>query len=166
MATGGTTKAQHTGLVGSATGFIKQISSGAILAAQKAPGVAQGLANAGVRNTGSLTQLASEPIAATQMLAEVQHSRVVKGASTLAKSVFTVVEPTVEKCAVSVWQTLNKIPLFPQVASVVVPAAAFFTDKYNQTVATGAEKGYKVASILPLVPAQKIAKVFGEGKSD
>ncbi|TYI58348.1 hypothetical protein E1A91_D11G350800v1 [Gossypium mustelinum] len=150
----------------SATGFIKQISSGAISAAQKAPRVAQGLSNAGVQNTGSLTQLASKPIAATQKPAEVQHSGVVKGASTLAKSVFTVVEPTVEKCAVSIWQTLNKIPLFPQVASVVVPTAAFFTDKYNQTVATGAEKGYKVASILPVVPTQKIAKVFSVGKSD
>ncbi|TYH46832.1 hypothetical protein ES332_D11G367200v1 [Gossypium tomentosum] len=151
---------------GSATGFIKQISSGAISAAQKAPRVAQGLSNAAVKNTGSLTQLASKPIAATQKPAEVQHSGVVKGASTLAKSVFTVVEPTVEKCAVSIWQTLNKIPLFPQVASVVVPTAAFFTDKYNQTVATGAEKGYKVASILPVVPTQKIAKVFSVGKSD
>ncbi|MBA0804016.1 hypothetical protein Gohar_014171, partial [Gossypium harknessii] len=146
---------------GSATGFIKQNSS-----AQKAPRVAQGLSNAGVQNTGSLTQLASKPIAATQKPAEVQHSGVVKGASTLAKSVFTMVEPTVEKCAVSIWQTLNRIPLFPQVASVVVPTAAFFTDKYNQTVATGAEKGYKVASILPVVPTQKIAKVFSDGKSD
>ncbi|KAK8633266.1 hypothetical protein V6N13_014112 [Hibiscus sabdariffa] len=164
VASGGATDVQHTGLISSPTGFINQISSGAISAVQKAPGVVQGLAAAGVGSTptGFITQLTSGPIAVTQRSPEVKQPMAV----TLAKSVFDIVEPKVEKCAVSVWHKLNRIPLFPQVASVVVPTAAFFTEIYNETVATGAEKGYKVARLLPLVPTGKIAKVFSEGKSD
>ncbi|MBA0853444.1 hypothetical protein Goshw_017661 [Gossypium schwendimanii] len=72
-------------------------------------------------------------------------------------------EPKAEQCAVSAWRKLNQLPLFPQVASVLVPTAAYCSDMYNQTVVNSAEKGYKVASYLPnLVPAHKIAKLFRE----
>ncbi|KAK5786470.1 REF/SRPP-like protein At3g05500 [Gossypium arboreum] len=128
---------------------IKQVSTEAISAAQKAPEVARGVAS------------------------EVHRAGVVNTASGLAKSVYTKYEPTAkqlyakyepkaEQCAVSAWRKLNKLPLFPQVASVVVPTAAYCSDKYNETVVSSAEKGYKVASYLPLVPTEKIAKVFGE----
>ncbi|MBA0827162.1 hypothetical protein Goarm_011959, partial [Gossypium armourianum] len=73
-----------------------------------------------------------------------------------------VYEPKAEQCAVSAWRKLNQLPLFPQVASVLVPTAAYCSDMYNQTVVNSAEKGYKVASNLPLVPAHKIAKLFRE----
>ncbi|XVF06033.1 hypothetical protein REPUB_Repub06bG0013400 [Reevesia pubescens] len=63
-------------------------------------------------------------------------------------------------------QRAGMLPLFPQVASLVIPTAAYYTDKYNQTVVSSAEKGYKVASYLPLVPTQKIAKVFTEEKPE
>ncbi|GMJ12725.1 hypothetical protein HRI_004941700 [Hibiscus trionum] len=53
-----------------------------------------------------------------------------------------------------------------KVASVVVPTAAYCSDKYNQTVVGGAEKGYKVAAYLPLVPTEKIAKVFSEQRTE
>ncbi|XP_021282623.1 REF/SRPP-like protein At3g05500 [Herrania umbratica] len=132
---------------------IKQVSSEAFSAAQKAPGVARGVAS------------------------EVQRAGVVSTASGYAKSVYTKYEPAAkglyakyepkaEQCAVSAWRKLNQLPLFPQVASVVVPTAAYCTDKYNQTVASSAEKGYKVASYLPLVPTEKIAKVFSEEKPE
>ncbi|KAK8712508.1 hypothetical protein V6N13_147747 [Hibiscus sabdariffa] len=132
---------------------IKHVSTEAISAAQKAPEVARGVAS------------------------DVQRAGVVNTASGYAKSVYTKYEPAAkeiyaryepkaEECAVSAWRKLNKLPLFPHVASVVVPTAAYCTDKYNQRVASGAEKGYKVASYLPLVPTEKIAKVFSEERTE
>ncbi|XWS57503.1 hypothetical protein CRYUN_Cryun09bG0179700 [Craigia yunnanensis] len=132
---------------------IKQVSSEAISTAQKAPGVARGV------------------------VSEVQRAGVVSTASGYAKSVYTKYEPTAkgiyakyepkaEQSAVSAWRKLNQLPLFPQVASVVVPKVAYCTDKYNQTVVSSAEKGYKVASYLPLVSTEKIAKVFSEKKPE
>ncbi|KAE8677702.1 Stress-related protein [Hibiscus syriacus] len=130
---------------------VKQVSSEAISAAQKAPKVARCVAS------------------------EVHLTGVVSTASVYAKFVYTKYEPTAkelyakyepkaEQCAVSAWRKLHKLPLFPQVASVVIPTATYCTGKYNQTVVSSAEKGYKVASYLPLVPTEKIAKVFGEQK--
>ncbi|KAF5454083.1 hypothetical protein F2P56_023775 [Juglans regia] len=131
--------------------IIKQASSQAFSAAQSAPVVARAVAS------------------------EVKRAGVVDTASGIAKSVYTKCEPTAkdlyskyeptaEQCAVSAWRKLNQLPLFPQVAQVVVPTAAYCTEKYNQTVLDTAEKGYKVSSYLPLVPTEKIAKVFrGDG---
>ncbi|KAL2514878.1 REF/SRPP-like protein [Forsythia ovata] len=52
------------------------------------------------------------------------------------------------------------------VAQAVVPTASYYTEKYNQTVQHSAEKGYKVASYLPLVPTEKISKVFSGDKTE
>lgn len=132
---------------------IKQVSSQAIFAAQKAPEVAKAVAS------------------------EVQRAGVVDTASGLAKSVYTKYEPTAkglyakyepkaEQAAVSAWRRLNQLPLFPKVADVVVPTAAYCSDKYNQTVLSTTEKGYRVSSYLPLVPVEKIAKVFGDAGAE
>lgn len=130
---------------------IKQASSQAFSAAQKAPVVARAVAS------------------------EVKRAGVVDTASGIAKSVYTKYEPTAkdlyskyepkaEQCAVSAWRKLNRLPLFPQVAQAVLPTAAYCTEKYNETVVSTAEKGYKVSSYLPLVPTERIAKVFsGDG---
>ncbi|PRQ42261.1 putative rubber elongation factor [Rosa chinensis] len=83
-------------------------------------------------------------------------------ACTAAKSVYTKYEPKAEECAASAWRKLNELPVFPKVAGVVVPAAAYCSEKYNETVQHTAEKGYRVASYMPLVPTERIAKVFGE----
>ncbi|CAA2992360.1 Hypothetical predicted protein [Olea europaea subsp. europaea] len=79
-----------------------------------------------------------------------------------ARSVMTVAE----HLAVSTWCSLNRLPLFPQVAKVVVPTASYYTEKYNQSVQLSAENGYKVASYLPLVPTEKIAKAFSVDKTE
>ncbi|KAI3810515.1 hypothetical protein L1987_20131 [Smallanthus sonchifolius] len=103
--------------------------------------------------------------------AEVKAAGVVETASGLAKTAYTKLEPTAkglytkyepvaEQYAASAWQSLNQLPLFPKVAKVVVPTAAYYSEKYNQTVQQTAEKGYKVSSYLPLVPTERIAKVF------
>ncbi|CAN1784150.1 REF/SRPP-like protein At3g05500 [Linum perenne] len=116
---------------------VKQVSSQAISAAQAAPGAARAVAT------------------------EVQRSGVKETVTGLAKTVYTKYEPKAEQCAASAWRRLNQLPLFPQVAHVVVPTAAYWSGKYNDTVSSTAEKGYKVSSYLPLVPTERIAKVFG-----
>ncbi|XP_022746760.1 uncharacterized protein LOC111296626 [Durio zibethinus] len=146
MAWGVATEVQRAGVVDTSSGFIKPVSSEVISAAQKAPGLARNKAT------------------------EVQHAGLVSTASGYAKSaakgLYAKYEPKAEEYAVSAWHKLNRIPLFPQVASIVVPTASYFTDKYNKTVVSSAKKGYKVASYLPLVPTEKIAKVFSEDKPE
>ncbi|KAL2941031.1 Stress-related protein [Bienertia sinuspersici] len=131
--------------------LVKQMSFQAYSAAQKTPEVARGVAT------------------------EVQRVGVVDTASGIAKNVYIKYEPTArelyskyepvaEHYAVSAWRSLNRLPLFPKVAEVAIPTAARCTKKYNQTVNLGAEKGYRIANYLPLVPIEKIAKVFEEGR--
>lgn len=133
--------------------LVKQMSCKAYCAAQKAPEVARGVAS------------------------EVQRVGVVDTASGIAKDVYakykptakelyTKYEPVAEHYAVSAWRSLNRLPLFPKVVEVMVPTAALCSGKYNQTVKLGAEKGYRVANYLPLVPIEKIAKVFGEEEGE
>jgi len=132
---------------------VKQVSSQAYSAARKAPEVARGVAS------------------------EVQRAGLIDTASGIAKNIYTTYEPTAkvmynkyepvaEQYAVSAWQTLNRLPLFPQVAQVVIPTAALCSEKYNQTVTVGAEKGFRVANYLPLVPTERIAKVFGASEGE
>ncbi|KAL6324271.1 hypothetical protein AAG906_006545 [Vitis piasezkii] len=113
---------------------VKQVSSQAVAAAQKAPSIvdtASGLAKSAYTKC--------EPA---------------------AKDLYTKYEPVAQHYAVSAWHSLNRLPLFPQVVQVVVPTAAYCSEKYNQTVLSTAEKGYKVSTYLPLVPTGKITKVF------
>ncbi|KAL7586004.1 stress-related protein [Lactuca sativa] len=80
-----------------------------------------------------------------------------------AKELYKSYEPVAEQYAVSAWRSMHKLPVFPQVAQVAVPTAAFVAEKYNYVVCFTAEKGYLVAQYLPLIPIEKIAKVFQEG---
>ncbi|OVA14856.1 Rubber elongation factor [Macleaya cordata] len=128
--------------------LVKEVSGQAYSAAQMAPKMAQAVAF------------------------EVQRAGLVETATKIAKTVYTKVEPTAkevyakyepvaEQHAATAWRKLNQLPLFPQVANVVVPAAASWSDKYNRAVSYTAERGYTVSSYLPLVPKERIAKVFG-----
>lgn len=127
--------------------LIKQVSSQAISAAQKVPEVARAVAS------------------------EVQHAGVVDAASNIAKAIYTKYEPTAkeyyvkyepvaEQYAVTAWSSLNQLPLFPQVAHIIVPTVAYWSDKYNQTVACLAEGGYTVSIYMPVIPVERIGKVF------
>ncbi|KAF7817918.1 REF/SRPP-like protein [Senna tora] len=126
-------------------------------------------------STQAFSAAQKAPEAARTVVSEVKRAGVVDTASGLAKVVYSKYEPTAkdlyakyepkaEQCAVSAWQKLNKLPLFPQVANAVLPTAAYCTEKYNQTVVSSAEKGYRVSSYLPLVPTDKIARIFSEKK--
>ena len=82
-----------------------------------------------------------------------------------AKQLYINYEHVAEKYAMSTWKSANKLPLFPLVAQIAVPTAAYVIEKYNVIVCYSAEKGYQVAQFLPLVPLDKIAKVFDEGEN-
>ncbi|KAK7327895.1 hypothetical protein VNO77_21988 [Canavalia gladiata] len=99
---------------------------------------------------------------ARSVVAEVRRTGVIDAASGFAKTVYTKYEPKAEQYAVFAWRRLNQLPLFPQVATAVLPKAAYCTEKYNEAVVSSAEKGYKFSAYLPLVPTEKIAKVFSE----
>lgn len=67
-------------------------------------------------------------------------------------------EPVAEQYAVSAWRSLNRLPIFPQVAQIVVPTATYWSGKYNQVVCYTDARGYAVAEYLPLIPIERIAK--------
>ncbi|RLN11647.1 hypothetical protein C2845_PM09G14250 [Panicum miliaceum] len=52
------------------------------------------------------------------------------------------------------------LALVPSVTRVVLPAAAQLSAKYNLAVMDGAKRGNTVATYLPLVPTERLAKVF------
>lgn len=129
--------------------LVKQASSQALTAAHKAPEVARAVAS------------------------EMQRAGVVDTAKSITRTVYTKYEPTAkelfasyepvaEQYAVTAWRSLNRLPMFPQVAQIAIPTAGYWTDKYNQGVCYSAERGYAMAEYLPLIPKEKIVKVFEE----
>ncbi|KAL0916361.1 hypothetical protein M5K25_013865 [Dendrobium thyrsiflorum] len=100
------------------------------------------------------------PEMARSVVGEVQRAGVVATAAGLAKAACFRAEPAAERLAASAWRSLNRLPVFPHVASAVVPAAAGLSERYNRAVSCAAEKGYAVSAYLPLVPTERIAQVF------
>lgn len=133
--------------------LVKQASNQAYSAAQKAPQVARSISEevqrAGVVGTAS-------------DLAKVVYFK----AEPAAKTLYTKYEPVAEHYAVSAWKSLNKLPVFPHIAQIVVPTAAYWADKYNKAIRYSAGKGYAFAGYLPSVPTERIAKVFGENAEE
>ncbi|KAG4170179.1 hypothetical protein ERO13_A12G131800v2 [Gossypium hirsutum] len=77
-----------------------------------------------------------------------------------AKEMYDKYEPVAEQYVVFAWRSLNRLPFFPQVAQVVLPTTAYWSEKYNQVVQHFGENGYVVAAYLPLIPINRITKVF------
>ncbi|EPS62615.1 hypothetical protein M569_12175, partial [Genlisea aurea] len=107
------------------------------------------------------------PAAARSVISEVKNTGVVGTAKTVyakyepaAKDLYVKYEPVAEQVAASAWRSLNHLPFFPKVAHAVAPTASYCSDKYNRTVQIAAEKGFKVASHLPLLPTEKISEVL------
>ncbi|XP_051131524.1 stress-related protein-like [Andrographis paniculata] len=96
-----------------------------------------------------------------------------RGLASTAKTAYVKYEPTAkelygkyemmaEQYAVAAWRMLNRLPLFPLVAHVMVPTVAYSAEKYNQAVTYAAGKGYTVSYYLPVVPIERISKTFQE----
>ncbi|KAK6940964.1 Rubber elongation factor [Dillenia turbinata] len=132
--------------------LVKQASSQAYSAAQKAPEVARAVASE-VHRAGAI-----------ETATNIARTMYFKYKAT-AKELYRNYEPVAEQYAVLTWRSLNRLPFFPQVAHIAVPTAAYFAEKYNQTVCSAAERGYTVSFYMPLVPAERIAKVFGGEES-
>lgn len=79
----------------------------------------------------------------------------------VAKDLYVRYEPAAENLAVSAWRSLNGLPVFPQVAQIVVPTAAYWCDKYNRVIEFAAGRGFPGARYLPGIPIERIAKAFG-----
>ncbi|XP_071721908.1 stress-related protein-like [Rutidosis leptorrhynchoides] len=127
------------------------------------------------RHVPSLVKQATSQARAVAM--EVQRAGVVDGTMSItkciynnyepfAKELYCRYEPVAEQYAVMAWRGLNRLPIFPQVAEILVPTAAHWSEKYNQAVCSAGGSGYTVAEYLPLIPMEKIAKVFDEGQSE
>ncbi|XP_072985455.1 stress-related protein-like [Typha latifolia] len=128
--------------------LMKSATSQAYVAAQCAPGVARSLAGevqrSGVSGAAKAAYERCEPT---------------------AREMYDRYEPVAERHAVAAWRSLNRLPMFPQAAGIVVPTAAYCAEKYNCAVGSAAARGYHVAEYLPVVPTEKIAKVFrGDGE--
>nr|AGE89408.1 small rubber particle protein SRPP3 [Taraxacum brevicorniculatum] len=92
----------------------------------------------------------------TNVASEVKNN----GVLGTAKELLVKIEPLAEEYASSAWKTLNYVPYVTTFAKAVAPTASYYSEKYNETVQQSAEKGYKVSSYVPLVPTDKIARVF------
>ncbi|KAH6799725.1 hypothetical protein C2S51_036209 [Perilla frutescens var. frutescens] len=128
--------------------LIKELSRRAWAAAQRAPEAAHELASEVQRD--GLTDTASNLVKSAY--AEY---------GTTAKVLYAEYEPVAEQYAVAAWRALNGVPLFAQVAHIMIPTAAHWAEKYNQAVADAAEKGYTMSYYFPMVPVERIAKTFG-----
>ncbi|KAJ3669524.1 hypothetical protein LUZ60_011474 [Juncus effusus] len=127
---------------------------------KEAPNLARSVADqvhqTGVVNTA--TSLARNTLACAEPVAKDLYTKY----QPVAKDLYNKYEPDVERRAAATWRALNRLPLVPQVAGIVVPTAASLSEKYNDVVSVGAERGYTVAAYLPLVPTERIARVFGD----
>ncbi|VAH02358.1 unnamed protein product [Triticum turgidum subsp. durum] len=117
------------------------------------------------------------PTYARSAAAEVQKTGIMGTATGLAKSaiaraepkardLYTRYEPVAERKAAEAWAALNRLPLVPSVTRAVLPTAAQLSAKYNSAVLDGAKRGNSVATYLPLVPTERIARVFAYPAAD
>lgn len=91
---------------------------------------------------------------------EVQRSGVVDTTKSIAKNVREKYEPVAEYYAAKVWQLLNHVPLFPEVAQLVIPTAFYWSEKYNDAVRYVGDRDYYVAEYLPMIPIEKMSHIL------
>lgn len=91
---------------------------------------------------------------------EVQRAGVLDTTKSIARSVCDKYEPVAEYYAATVWRLLNRVPLFPQVAQLVIPTAFYWSDKYNDAVRYVGDRDYYVAEYLPMIPIEKISDIL------
>ncbi|CAA7044219.1 unnamed protein product [Microthlaspi erraticum] len=91
---------------------------------------------------------------------EVQRSGVVDTTKSIARNVRDKYEPVAEYYATKVWRLLNHVPLFPEVAQLVIPTAFYWSEKYNDAVRYVGDRDYYVAEYLPMIPIEKISHIL------
>ncbi|CAN6169211.1 unnamed protein product [Urochloa humidicola] len=141
-------------------GALKAASTQAYAVARGIPEVARELA-AEAQQSG-VKGAARAALAKVQPVAKDVYGRV----EPVARDLYVRYEPAAEHLAVSTWRTLNGLPLFPHVAQIAVPTAAYWAEKYNKVIASAAEQGYTGAKYLPAIPTERIAKVFASPEAE
>ncbi|ESQ39427.1 hypothetical protein EUTSA_v10001614mg [Eutrema salsugineum] len=91
---------------------------------------------------------------------EVQRSGVLDTTKSIARNVRDKYEPVAEYYAAAVWRLLNRVPLFPEVAQLLIPTAFHWSDKYNDAVRYIGERDFWVAEYLPMIPVDKISYIL------
>lgn len=91
---------------------------------------------------------------------EVQRAGVLDTTKSIARSVLDKYEPVAEYYAATVWRLLNRVPLFPEVAQLVIPTAFYWSKKYNDAVRYVGDRDYYVAEYLPMIPIEKISDIL------
>ncbi|KAL1226286.1 REF/SRPP-like protein [Cardamine amara subsp. amara] len=91
---------------------------------------------------------------------EVQRTGVVDTTKSIARSVCDKYEPVAEYYAATLWRLLNRVPLFPEVAQLVIPTAFYWSEKYNDVVRYVGDRDYYVAEYLPMIPIEKISDIL------
>lgn len=91
---------------------------------------------------------------------EVQRAGVLDTTKSIARSVLDKYEPVAEYYAATVWRLLNHVPLFPEVAQLVIPTAFYWSEKYNDAVRYVGDRDYYVAEYLPMIPIEKISDIL------
>ncbi|XP_010506817.1 PREDICTED: REF/SRPP-like protein At2g47780 [Camelina sativa] len=91
---------------------------------------------------------------------EVQRAGVVDTTKNIARSVREKYEPVAEHYAVTLWRLLNQVPLFPEIAQLVIPTAFYWSEKYNDAVRYAGDRDYYVAEYLPMIPIEKISDIM------
>lgn len=97
---------------------------------------------------------------ALTVAAEVQRAGVLDTTKSIARSVLDKYEPVAEYYAATVWRLLNRVPLFPEVAQLVIPTAFYWSEKYNDAVRYVGDRDYYVAEYLPMIPIEKISDIL------
>uniref|UniRef100_A0ACD5WPA5 Uncharacterized protein n=1 Tax=Avena sativa TaxID=4498 RepID=A0ACD5WPA5_AVESA len=138
---------------------VKSASAKAYLVAQAAPELAREIANEALRS--GVTGAARAVYGKVEPVAKDAYGRI----EPAAKDLYVRYEPAAEHLAVSVWRSLNRLPLFPQVAQIAVPTAAYWCEKYNKVIVYAAQHGLPGSRYLPAIPIERIAKVFEAGSS-
>ncbi|KAM3371828.1 hypothetical protein ACQJBY_018957 [Aegilops geniculata] len=134
---------------------VKSASAQACHAVHAVPELAREIAD-GARRSG-VKGVAKDVYGMVQPVAKGLYVR----CEPVAKDLYVRYEPAAEHLAVSAWRSLNGLPVFPQVAHIVVPTAAYWCEKYNRVISFAAGRGFPGARFLPGIPIERIAKAFG-----
>ncbi|XP_062187918.1 stress-related protein-like isoform X2 [Phragmites australis] len=141
-------------------GALKAASAQAYAVARGVPEVARELTaemlQSGVKGAARAAYAKAEPVA----------KDVYGRMEPVARDLYVRYEPVAEHLAVSTWRSLNSLPVFPHVAQIVVPTAAYWAEKYNKVIAAAAGQGYTVAKYLPAIPTERIAKLFASSSPE
>lgn len=114
------------------------------------------------------------PSVARSVISEVQKSGIFESASETTRSLYSKYEPTTkdlytkyesvaQKWALFAYHKLLQLPLLPQLVYILIPTATYWTDKYNHAVIYLANRHYRFADFLPLIPVERIRKALERG---